>query len=186
MSTPTGMEPKDVIRGIELRLDTAKHGLETGLPEGTASLKVGAATWKIPALVTHIGGLEKPWKDLRALRKAIDVIMRARPKDHAGALDFLADLKAALVGVFGRESGELRKFGFKPERRRKPLTPEKNLRRRKRAEKTRELNHTKGPRQKAELRAALEDETLLVTPTSVEVVPPDQATPPPTNGASKT
>src|SRR5437879_2093458 len=112
MSTPSGMDDKSVLRGVELRLATMIDGLSKSLPPGVTELKAGPVTYKVPDLVKKFHEIEKPWKDARAAKAALTTATQSR--DNRAAQDLLADVKAALVVVFGRGSQELLKFGVKP------------------------------------------------------------------------
>src|SRR5262245_40840020 len=127
MSTPSGINDDSVLRGIELRLAVAKDGLPGAIPAGVTTIKVGKLTYAVADLVKKIGEVEKPWKDARAAQAVIRAVMQNRPKDLAAAIEFLADLKAALVALLGRESQDLAKVGFKPQTRRRPLTTDEKV-----------------------------------------------------------
>ncbi|MEZ0228094.1 MAG: hypothetical protein ACAI25_05670 [Planctomycetota bacterium] len=135
MFTPTGMDDEGVVRGIELRLDMAVAGLKSSIPQGVTNLILDGVSYPVADLVKHADEVVKPWKKVREARMVIREATQGREDDRERALKFLADLKAALVPHVGRESQELLKFGFKPQ---KKLSQEKKAVRAAKARETRE------------------------------------------------
>lgn len=125
MSKSMGINNESVVRGTELRLDTVIAGLASALPASTTSLMIGRSSMAVADVVKLATALEKPWKDVRAAHAVIRGAMAHRLQDQDAARTFLAELQAALIGVFGRDSQELVKFGFVPHRpRRKHVKPD--------------------------------------------------------------
>ena len=169
--TTSSINDKAVIRGIELRADTALHGLQTALPPSVTELIVGTVSYKVPDLITFFQGLEQPWKDARSVRAMLRQIITNRPKDYQLLLNALANLKGALSGVLGHDSEDLTKFGFKPSKPRKPLTPEQKTMRAAKAKLTRQKRGTLGKRQKAAIKETA-NPTITIGPDGKSVIVP--------------
>jgi hypothetical protein len=172
-NVPSGMAAKSVVKGIELRADTAIQGLLTAMPAGVTQLTVGTVTYTLPDLVKYAQSVEQPWKDVRQAHATIHQAMIDRSADKQKLEGFLADLKASLTTVLGRGSATLLQFGFKPQQPRKPLTPQQKVERAAKAKLTRALRHTMGSRQKAALKqtsapsvAVSPQGTVSITPTT--------------------
>ncbi len=125
MFTPSGMDDDGVIRGIELRLDTAIAGLTTAIPAGITQLMVGGVSYSVADLLKLAHEVVKPWKQSREAHAVIRTVSQNREDNIERAVTFLADLKASIVPIVGRESQELMKFGFKPQKRAPKLSLEK-------------------------------------------------------------
>ena len=175
MTTPKGMDTQSVVRGIELRADTAIQGLQTAMPAGVTQLTVGTVTYQLPDLVKYAQSLEQPWKDARAARATVHQTVLNRPADQAKLEGFLADLKAALSQVLGRNSVVLKEFGFKPQQPRKPLTPQQKVQRAAKAKLTRALRHTAGSKQKAALKQTASPQIVISPQGAVTVDVPNAA-----------
>jgi hypothetical protein len=170
------MNQKSVVKGVELRADTAIEGLQTALPSGVAQLLVGDTLYQVPNLVKYAQSLVQPWVDVRNAHAMIRQAMLDRPADKKALVGFLADLRVALQTLLGRDSEVLTKFGFSPQKPRKPLTPEQNTLKAAKAKLTRQKHGTLGAKQKA---------ALGPTPTpSVAISPDGQVTISPAGGAS--
>lgn len=176
MSSTSGMNDKSVVKGVELRADTAIAGIQSALPAGVTQLTVGLVTYQVGDLLKHAQELVKPWKDARAAHAVLRSVNESRPQDNQRLLDFLADFKIALIGIYGRTSEELTKFGFTPQKRRRKLSSEEKVLRSAKAKLTREKRHTQGSRQKADIR---ETGTPVVTlgPDGVTIADPAVGTP---------
>ena len=167
----TGINDKAVIRGIELRADTAVNGLQTALPPTVTQLVLGTVPYTIPNLVKYFQGLEQPWKDARDAHAVIRQVMQNRPEDYKLLLDALTNLKGALSGVLGHDSEDLTKFGFKPTKARKPLTSEQNAVRAAKAKLTRQKRGTLGKKQKAAIKETAAP-TVTISPDGKTVITP--------------
>ncbi|MEZ0227822.1 MAG: hypothetical protein ACAI25_04300 [Planctomycetota bacterium] len=124
MDTNTNNDRFSFPRGIELVADTAINGLKFHVPAGVTSIVVGGVSYQIADLVKLAETLIKPWKDVRAARAVIRQAMDDRPEELAQLKTFLADLNYSVATIVGRDSEELRQFGFRPKRRRKDLSAE--------------------------------------------------------------
>jgi hypothetical protein len=71
--------------------------------------------------------------------------MDDRPEQLAALQTFLADLKYSVATIVGRDSEELRHFGFKPQRRRRELTAEEKAEAAAKARLTKSLKGGRGP-----------------------------------------
>jgi len=168
---------KSFSTGIERVADAAINGLQSAMPAGVTQLTVGKVTYQIADLIKFAEGLVKPWKDSRAAHAVIRQVSETRPQDQQNLTAFLADLRVSLKSVLGRDSEELRSFGFAPEKRRKKLTSEELALRAAKAKLTRGMRHTMGSRQKADVKAdtpavdIAPDGAVTITP------PPTPATP---------
>ncbi len=83
---------------------------------------------------------------------------------------FLVNLHYALMGALGAQSTDLEKLGFAPRKKTASLTSAQKVRRAAKAQLTRELRHTQGPKQEAALKAQGEP-TVVVGPDHVTVNP---------------
>ena len=170
MTTPS-LNDKAVIRGVELRADMAVQGLQTALPPSVTQLFLGSTPFTIPDLIGHLQQLEKPWKDARAAHATVRQVVQDRPQDYQNLLSALVDLKGALQGVFGHQSEDLTKFGFKPTKRRKPLTSEQKAVRAAKAKLTRQKRGTLGKKQKAAIKETAAP-TVTIGPDGKSVITP--------------
>jgi hypothetical protein len=184
------MNQKSVVKGVELRADTAIQGLQTALPSGVTQLLVGSVTYQVPDLLKYAQSLVQPWVDVRDAHATIRQAMLTRPADEKVLVGFLADLRVALQALLGRDSETLTKFGFTPQKPRKPLTPEQKTLRAAKAKLTRKKRGTLGTKQKASLGptptpsvAIASDGQVTISPTgdASDVPPPP---PPPASGGN--
>ncbi len=173
----TGLNDKAVIRGTELRADTAIQGLQMALPPNVTQLVLGGVPYTIPNLIGFFQGLEQPWKDARKAHLIIRQVMQDRPNDEKLLLDALANLKGALTGVLGHESESLTKFGFKPTKRRTPLTSEQKTVKAAKAKLTRQKRGTLGKKQKAAIKETATPTVTINPDGKVEITPAVSAAP---------
>lgn len=153
MTTPNGLNPKSVTYGTELRLDSVADGLKTSVPAGHTTFLVGGTAYTLAELEKRLEEITKPWKTVRAAQAVIREAMATRADDERVALSFLKDLRMTFSTILGKQSEGLTKFGFKPEKARRALTPEELLVRAEKVRRTRELRGTKGRRQKEAIKA---------------------------------
>ena len=153
MTTPNGMNQKAVVTGTELRLDTALLGLQTALPAGVTTINIGAQQMPVADAIKLVQSHAQPYKTGREARATLRQLSSTRKPRSQGDRRLLADLRAGLVCIFGRESEELVKFGFTPARPRPEPTIEQKARSAAKARETREKRHTLGSRQKRDLKA---------------------------------
>jgi hypothetical protein len=153
MTMNDSINRKSVVKGIELRADTLIHGLETALPAGVTQLIVSGVSIQVVDLIKQVQDDVQPWKDARAAHAALRQFTQDRPaaSQKLGAL--IADAKIAITTIVGRENEVLTNFGFKPQKRRKPLTSDQKAIRAAKARLTRQKRHTLGSKQKAALKA---------------------------------
>jgi hypothetical protein len=178
MTTPSGFNDHAAVRGVELRLDTARAGL-IGLPAGTV-VTVGRVNYAASDLVKLLDSIDAPFKKKRELRAGLRALSQTGKQDAAQAKEFLADLKTGLKTLLGRKSEELSSFGFKPDGtpRTAPTVEQKVLRAAKR-KMTREMRGTLGPRQKESLKATQAPQVIVDPDGSMQIVKPAGPTPTP-------
>ncbi|HZU95334.1 MAG TPA: hypothetical protein VFF73_01400 [Planctomycetota bacterium] len=164
MTTPSGMGPEQVVKGIELRLDTLIAGLQAASAKGFTSLTVLGNPTPITGLLSSAQAAVKPWKDCRAARAVIHAAVQSRPQDVQAARQLLNNVKAALVNLYGDTSQELTTFGYKPKTTPAKLTSAQKVTANAKRELTREARHVMGSRQKA---------SIQVTGTPVVTIGPD-------------
>jgi hypothetical protein len=114
MTTPSGMDQKSVVRGLELRLDTLIQGLQTAVPAGVTSIPVNGTMTTIADLIAQAQGAAKPYETGRAAHAVIRQLALTRQSDRETALTLLANVKPSIVALVGRTNVELTKFGFTP------------------------------------------------------------------------
>ncbi|HZV01292.1 MAG TPA: hypothetical protein VFF73_31560 [Planctomycetota bacterium] len=182
-SIPAENDKTVVSHGMERKLDLAMQGLQTAIPAGVTQLSVGQVTYQIADLLTKAKEVRQPWKDARAAHATLRSVTQSRPQDTTTARNFLADLKVALVGLFGRESQDLTTFGFKPQKTRTPLTSAQKVQRAAKAKATRQKRGTMGSRQKANIRAT-ETPSVTIDPNGTVVATPAEAPAPPASPGS--
>jgi hypothetical protein len=178
MSDSNSINPKTVPHGIELRADAVIQGLQTALPPSVTQLVVGSVTYAVPDLIKYVQTVEQPWKDARAAHAVLRQIMQSRPKVYQELLDLLANIKASLQGLLGHDSEALTRFGFKPNKRRKPLTVEQKALRAAKAKLTRQKRGTLGKRQKAAIKTTTTP-SITISSSGTTVLPGASSTPEP-------
>jgi hypothetical protein len=117
MATPSGMDDKSVVKGLELRLDTLVNGLQNSMPAGVNSLPVNGNMTAITDLVQQGQDRSKPFKSRRSAHAVLRQLGLTKKSDREAALNFIADLKPAIMSVIGCTSVDLTKFGFTPQKR---------------------------------------------------------------------
>jgi hypothetical protein len=184
------MNQKSVVKGVELRADTAIEGLQTAVPSGVTQLLVGGTTYTVPNLVTYAQSLVQPWVNVRNAHATIRQEMLTRPADTKALVGFLADLRVALQTLLGRDNEALTKFGFSPQKPRKPLTPEQKTLRAAKAKLTRQKHGTLGSKQKAALGPTPTPSVAIASDGQVTITPAPGASdvpappPPPASGGN--
>ncbi len=176
MSTPKSQKPPS---GIELELDNAIGGLQSGALGNVSSITLAGIAYTVPALIQKAQTIEQPWTTVRSARDVIRAAMATRPMDLQTARAFLSNLKAAISSAVGTDSQTLRKFGWTPRTPRKKMTSQQGVIRAAKASLTRSMRHTQGSRQKAAVKntstpvvTIAPDGTLIAPPaTSVSVTP---------------
>jgi hypothetical protein len=145
----------ELIRGDELTLDTFVTHLKTNVP-ATASFTVDGVVYTHADLVKKVEEARQPFKAVRLLATEL----KRERAELAAKRDEIRVLVHALhtaAKAFVRETNpEIVKFGFRPDRKHRPLTAEESAARVAKMRATREANHTMGSRQKKELKAKAE------------------------------
>jgi hypothetical protein len=151
MSNPNPSKPS-LVKGIELQLETLKSGLVSSVPTGTEFM-MGKVSHPVAELVHEVDDLLAPFKDVREERKVLEEKLQAKAVAKVAAKKFIQAIRPAIVAYFGPESPELVSVGFSPRKKPAQPTAEQKLLRKVKAQKTRELRGTKGPRQNEKLKA---------------------------------
>ncbi len=186
MSTPTGMGPEQVVKGIELRLDTLITGLQAAAAKGITQLNVMGTPRPIADLLSSAQAAVKPWKDNRAARSVIHANVQNRASDTQVAKSLLDGVKAALVNMYGATSQELTTYGYKPKKARTKLTSSENVTAAAKRTLTRQERSTMGSRQKAGIQST-GTPVVTIGPDGTLIAPPASVAPAPAkpNGAAK-
>jgi hypothetical protein len=136
--------------GLRTELTTVVNGIGSQFPDGSSIVVSGVSTTKQQLLSTLTG--------LLALYAALDTAANALKNPRAavtaatpGARKLLANIKAAIVGFFGKGNPALVAFGFSGTQPHK-LTAEENLVRKAKAAATRVQRGTVGKSKKAQLK----------------------------------
>ncbi len=142
----------EVIRGRELTLDTFYAALGSIVPAATV-MTVGGKSFTQPELLAKVDSVRAPYKAKRTakteLKKTQEELKTALPD----ITSFVKALHTAVTAYLGEGNPDIVKFGFLPNKPRKPLTAEAAQARAAKARKTRARNHTMGKRQKKALAA---------------------------------
>ena len=160
MTVNSGFNAKAVVRGTELRLDTAYDGTQNAWPVGLSQLVVEGVNYNQTSLLAKLTSISGPWKGARDAHATLRDFTQQKPQLTKDASTFLSSMDASLGAVVGQENEVLTKFGFKPKKRRKPLTLEEKTLRAAKAKLTRQKRGTLGSKQKAAIK---EDGTPTVT-----------------------
>src|SRR5579871_5762813 len=130
----------------------AYDGVKAELKDGL-SFSVGGVTYTTAELIAKLASYESLFTAARDDKLALETSLKARDQALPELATFLTSLHAALIGVYGPESSELVKFGFKPRKKAAPLTSEQALARATKAKATRAKRGTLGSKQKAAVKA---------------------------------
>ncbi|HZV02163.1 MAG TPA: hypothetical protein VFF73_35975 [Planctomycetota bacterium] len=174
-----GYDPLGQSYGLELRLDTAYEGIDKVWPEGVEKLPLRGKWYTKDDMKALIDAERQPWKKLRAAKAVIRQfsIDKKGHKETAGQL--LDDLKVTMSSQHGAESEQLVSMGFKPRRKRRPLTSQQAADANEKRQKTRKERGVMGRKQRAALKFE-GDVTVRVAPDgSAEIVPAPSSPPPP-------
>src|SRR5581483_3311405 len=101
MTNAAGLNDKSVVRGMELRLDTAFGGANTSFPPSVQQIVVGGVAYSQPDLQKKIDSVRAPWKDARTAHATLRQFTQQKPALEQEATEFLTMLKGALVAQFG-------------------------------------------------------------------------------------
>jgi hypothetical protein len=173
--------------GLELRLDAAYEGIDKLWPKGVDKLPLRGKWMTKDEFKAAIDAERQPWKVVRAAKQVVRQFSIDKPGHKQTATQLLDDLKNTMATQHGGECEKLTEMGFKPRRKRRPLSSEKALQANAKRKRTRELRGTKGKRQLAAIKyegtpfiPVKADGTSVVDPDG----PPPPATPFPTSVAS--
>ena len=148
-----GLNPRSVVKGVELQGDTLLLGLETKLPSTVTTLLMRGVSTPVADVVKEGQDLMQPYKNKRDANTVSHQFSLDKPQIEKDLRKFIADVKAALVAVTGGDNAMLTSFGFKPKKPAKSLTAEQQLLRSEKAKQTRQKRGTLGSRQKAAIKA---------------------------------
>jgi hypothetical protein len=172
-----GLDPNAKVFGLELRLDMAVEGIKSAFPPGVTEVYLRGIPYTQPLLLAEAQNVLAPWKGVRGAKGTIRTFANSKPATIDQGREFLGALLVSMASHYGEDDETLTKFGFKPKKKRKPLSSEKEVIRVAKAKKTRELRGTKGKRQKAAIKFD-GDAHVLITPDAVMHVT-DVSVPPP-------
>src|SRR5579883_308264 len=176
MGDPTIPDDSKVF-GLELRLDKAYEGIDELWPEGIEKLPLRGVWYTKEEFKAEIDSARSPWKKKRAARDVLRQFSIDKPANKLVASKLLEDLRDTMAGQHGSDNENLTTMGFKPKRKRRPLTPAKQTLANKKKLDTRKLRGTMGKRQKAKLKFE-GDLTVHVKPDGTsEAIPTPQPTP---------
>src|SRR5262249_39261225 len=139
MSTSNdGMNPKSVVKGLELRGDTLIQGLMTKLPSGVTTLLMRGVDTPVADVVKEGQDLVQPYKGSRDAHSLIRQFALDKPRIQAKLRAFIADSKIALAAIVGDDNEAMTNFGFIPRKPAKKLTSEQKTLRAAKARLTRQ------------------------------------------------
>ena len=122
----------------------------------TGSLTFGNTTTTSAALITLLQSLIDAMQALEVAQKGASDAMAARRKVQGDVGPVIRAYTKFLRATFGTSAQQLADFGLVPEKARRPLTSEEQATKAEKSRGTRKLRGTKGPRQKAGLKASVE------------------------------
>ena len=136
----------------------------------------GGVSYTQPQILAKLSGALATYTVVTNLRTQLTQAIAARDAAIAGALEFLKDYKVTLVAQLGRLNPQLSQFGFGPVKAATPLTAAQKVIKAAKAQATRVLVGTKGPKQKATLVKAAASPTVAVgSDGTISIVPPNPA-----------
>jgi hypothetical protein len=171
MST-NGPSKDATVRGVELHLDVISAGLLQAFAPDEI-LEVGGKKVTVADLQKEIDSRRTIYKTVRDLHVQLRTGTQEKRGQYEADVALVADVKVAVKGALGRTNPELTKLGFKPERPRKPLTPEESVLRAARARETRAARHTLGARQKASIKGEVNEVSVVEDGNGAKSVPND-------------
>ena len=160
--------PQTTLAPDEIRLTKALAGIEKAIPP-TSNITIGGTSYTQAQLSQLIQGWLDQFAAVQQARRNWLVQVAALHAARPVFRQFLAELRATLIGLFGRGNPELELFGFKPVTPQKRKSSEKALSAAK-GELTRQKRGTKGSRQKAAI-APAPTPTLTLGPDGLELAP---------------
>ncbi len=117
-----GYDPLGRVYGLELRLDTAYEGIDEVWPEGVEKLPLRGKWYTKEEMKALIDAERQPWKKVRAAKAVVRQFSIDKKGNTGTAGQLLDDFKATMATQHGAESENLVTMGFKPKRKRRPLT----------------------------------------------------------------
>jgi hypothetical protein len=163
---------------MELRLDTAYDGAQNYWPQGVSQLVVEGVSYNQSGLLAKLTSIESPWKGARDAHATLRQFTQQKPQLTSDATVFLSSLDASLGAQVGQDNEILTKFGFKPKKRRKPLTVEEKALRAAKAKLTRQARGTLGSKQKAAIKESGTPSITITPDASMEISQPASSVPP--------
>jgi hypothetical protein len=171
-------------RGNELTLTTALTAVPANIPAKSV-VTVGGASFTQAQLVTQITALLAPFLAARAAKLAFTQTVGAREQNNPAAQTFIANFKAAIIALFGRDSPVLAQFGFTPHKPR-TTTAGQTVVQAARAKATRAKLGTKGPQQKAQILAPQPPEFTVSSTGKIALASGDASSTAPATAAETT
>ena len=109
MTTSNNSQPK----GDELKLTTAQTAVPAAIPAKT-TVMVGGVSYTVATLAAYITTLLAPILAAKNAKLAFTQAVQAREANQKAVQNFLVELRAAMIALFGRSSPILVQFGFAP------------------------------------------------------------------------
>ena len=134
-------------RGFRSEITQLANGIGTQLPDPSTVLQVKGQSLTRTDLLNALAALAALFADVDGSRQQLKSKQQALAAGLPEGREFVAALKAALVGLFGRGNPVLENFGIHPRKARK-LTGAQITEKRAKSNATRELRGTLGARQK--------------------------------------
>lgn len=130
----------------------------------TLSLDVAGVPMTPQQLASGLQQCDAPYLTVGQTHRAWSDAVQARNQAEPGTIQFLDNVENALKGHFGATNSQLEDFGIKPKSAPRKLTSAEYAERAEKAQKTRDANGTKGPRQKEEEEKASSTENAASPP----------------------
>jgi hypothetical protein len=147
MPTINNNQPK----GAQLKLTTAQTAVPANIP-AKSTVVIGGVSYTQAQLVAFITTLLAPILAAQAAKQSFAAAVLARKQNQPTVQTFLAELRAAVIALFGRGSPVLAQFGFTPHRA-TTSTAGKTVVKAAKSLASRAKLGTKGPKQKAQILA---------------------------------
>jgi hypothetical protein len=147
MPTTNNNQPK----GAQLQLTTAQTAVPANIP-AKSTVVIGGVSYTQAQLVAYITTLLAPILAAQTAKQSFAAAVLARKQNQPTVQTFLAELRAAVIALFGRGSPVLAQFGFAPHKA-KTATAGKTVVKAAKSLASRAKLGTKGPKQKAQILA---------------------------------
>jgi hypothetical protein len=128
--------------GLYLKFITARQGIAGVLSQG-ATLVVGGQSFTIPDLLVKVDAEIGVYQGIRDLRTLLHQKVADKRLREPSQRRFLNDLEAAVKGQLGVDNADLVKFGYKPKKTPRTLTPAERVAKQEKATATRAKHHPK-------------------------------------------